>query len=39
MPFVGFERKKVQKLKIILWGVLLMSLALPATHHLGRNSY
>jgi predicted MFS family arabinose efflux permease len=26
MPFVGyFERKKVQKLKIILWGVLLMS--------------
>ena len=26
MPFVGyFERKNVQKLKIILWGVLLMS--------------
>lgn len=26
MPFVGyFERKKVQKLKIILWGVVLMS--------------
>jgi hypothetical protein len=25
MPFGYFERKKVQKLKIILWGVLLMS--------------